>query len=69
MQMILPPNMHQDRGHDLVVQDAMPVKWISAQQAVGTVEVLLQRPSLADWSDWVNRASGRWATAQELESI
>jgi hypothetical protein len=69
MQVILPPNMSQAKDDDLVVQDNPHVQWIDAAQAVGTVEVLAEKPSLADWSAWVDRVGGRWATVQELSGI
>lgn len=69
MQVILPYNMSQATDHDPVVLHSPQVCWIDAAQATGTVEVLPQRPALADWSDWVDRVGGRWATPQELANL
>jgi hypothetical protein len=69
MQTILPPNMSQATDHDLLVQNDPQVRWIDAAQAADIVEMLPPRPSLADWSEWVDRVGGRWATPQELAGI
>jgi hypothetical protein len=69
MQVILGQNMSQAKDDDLVVQNSQPVRWINAEQAAGTVKVLPQRQSLADWSAWVDQVGGRWATPQDLANI
>lgn len=69
MQMILPNDQTLEMDHDCVVQRPPAVQWISAEQTIGVVELLPQRPNLADWVEWVDRAGGRWATDAELADL
>ena len=69
MQMILLPNKSLEADHDVLVQHSPRVHWIGAEQTAGTVEEIPQRPTLADWTAWVDRAGGRWATPQDIAGI
>lgn len=56
-------------NHDRVVQRDTNIVWAGAEAVRGTVTVAGQRPTLDQFTQWVEQVGGRMATDDEIAQI
>ena len=48
---------------------SQPIQWATEQQVASSVELLQPRPTLAEWTAWVDRVGGTWVPKDDLARI
>lgn len=69
MTLILPTDHTLEQTGDTLVQLAPKVRWINQSQAEGTVQVVVERPTLEQWTAWVDQMGGQWTNDQDLARL
>lgn len=69
MTLILPTDHTLEQTGDALVQHAPKVHWVNQSQAEGTVQVVVERPTLGQWTAWVDQAGGQWTNDQDLARL